>query len=70
MKMEDRVKLKRLNLNVAGLNNPLKRNRVGNLLKKELVDKVCLQEMRLRKLEEKYLSEILKGHRFHAIASV
>lgn len=58
-----------MSLNMAGLNNPLKRSCIY-LIKKENSNIICLQETHLRAQEEKYLKDIFQGQIFHTLASV
>lgn len=59
--------LRRLSLNVARMNNPLKRRRICNFLKQQ---GICLQERHLRVQEEKYLKDYFKRVLFHAAATI
>lgn len=40
----DATIIRGLSLNISGLNNSLKRRRIYNMLKRELIDIICLQE--------------------------
>lgn len=48
-------------LNVAGLNNPVKRRRIAKIVLAEYVDLVCIQETHLRESKGRYLREVYKG---------
>lgn len=67
--MDDSL-MRELSLNISGLKNPLKRRCIYNMLKRELIDIICLQETHLWKTEEKYSRELFKGHIYHASAQV
>lgn len=58
-----------ISLNVAGLNNPIKRRWIAKLILTEQSDIVCLQETHLRVSEKQYLREIYKDKLYHATAA-
>lgn len=55
-------KIKIITLNIAGLNNPVKRHRrISKMSRKEKAGLVCLQENHLRICEENYFKEVFRG---------
>lgn len=60
------LSIRTMTLNVVRLNHPLKRCRIGKLIKKKFVDIICLQETQLRTKEEKYLSQVFHGNLYHS----
>lgn len=56
-----------VSLNVAGLLNPVKCNRIANFLKQHRVDSVCLQETHLRPSEVNLLLFAFKGDIMHPL---
>lgn len=54
-----------LTVNVAGLNNVVKRNRVKTLLMQLATDNVCLQQKHILKDEERYLRQVCWGQVYH-----
>lgn len=57
-----------LMLNVAWQNNIIKQQRISKLLRAERVEIVCLQEMHIKKGEEKHLKKVFPGIIYHASA--
>lgn len=55
-----------MSLNVAGLNNPIKRRRLKTLIKDNGCDIFFCQETHLRKQEEHYINEVFSGTIIHA----
>lgn len=55
-------------VNIAGLNNSLKRRKIKTLLMQDQVDILCLWETHMRKAEEKYFKGLFYGSIFHAPA--
>lgn len=64
------VKVPLMSLNVAGLNNPLKRRSLRLLIKNKNGDTFYCQETYLRKMDARYLKEVYSGVIFYAPASV
>lgn len=57
-----------LSLNVAGMLNPLKRQRLAKFIIKEQVDVICLQETHLKEPESRFLKKKIWGSIYHAAA--
>lgn len=66
VKMEQCAKC--FSVNIAGLNNSLKRRKIKTLLMQDQVDILCLWETHMRKAEEKYFKGLFYGSIFHAPA--
>lgn len=64
--MENKI----LSWNVNGLNSPTKRRKVVNWLSKQKCSVICLQEVHLRKVDNKYLKQKTLGLEFHSLATV
>lgn len=64
------TKFKLLTLNLAGLNNPIKRRKLRSLLKGKKCDEFCCHETHLRKQEEHYIREVHTGIKLRAAATV
>lgn len=61
--------IKILTLNTAGLNNQIKRKRIGKLLRDEKADLVCHQKTHLRSMAVKYIRQVFSRFFFHAAFS-
>lgn len=60
-----------MSLNVAGLNNPIKRRRLKALIRDNRCDIFCCQETHLRRQEEHYIKEVcFSGTTIQAAAMV
>lgn len=66
MKMETKI----ISWNVNGLNAPSKRKKIVYWLSKQKYSVVCLQEVHLKKADNKYLKQKSLGLEFYSLAMV
>lgn len=61
--------MKFVTLNVAGINNIIKRRRIVHYLRTENFAVVCLKETHILKDDEQWLKEMFNGQTFHSEAT-